>query len=89
MNAANRHTVELQDDTFREMADEALKIFDAYFGREDGVEWDVTEITAGVHVVLRDGAGQELKRTWEAMFTAELRTVSIGTPNLEHAMTFR
>lgn len=88
MNAANRHSVELQGDTFKEMADEALEIFDAYFGRDDDLAWDVTEIVAGIQTVLRNGAGEPIKRTWEARFTAEIRTVSIGTQTLERAMKF-
>lgn len=88
MSVDNRHSIEVQGDTFKEMADKALEIFDAYFGRDEDLAWDVTQIEAGTRTVLRDGAGQPIKIIWEARFTAEIRSVSIGTQTLVHAMRF-
>jgi hypothetical protein len=88
MNATNRHTVELEGDTFKEMADEALEVFDAYFGREEGLVWNVADINVGLHVELRTGCGEAIKRVWRGSFTAEIHEVKIGTQSLSHAMRF-
>jgi hypothetical protein len=86
--AFNRHTVEVSGQTLRELCTEAADMFDAYFGRDNEILWEVVDFTARRIVTMQRGDGAEIGVRWEAEFVAEVNGVKIGSPSHEPAMWF-
>ena len=84
----NRHTVEVAGETLREICVEAVRLFDAYFGRDNEIVWEVVDFTARRTVTLLRGDGVAVGGRWDAEFVAEVKGVKIGSPSHEPAMWF-